>query len=151
MDYAPARLAPHRGERSARERTLTDVANVPADILGADEIAQVVSSYMRSIERGNADEVATLFADNAIFHNPVGGDVYRGREEIRAAYRAWLDGYKPGVDLVSLNAAGGEAAVHFQVSQDGQRIDVIDVITFDQEAKMTSLRAYYGPPNVVAQ
>src|SRR5262249_41044522 len=113
-----------------------DMTNVPADILTDDAIAEVVSSYMRSIERGHADEAAALFADNAIFHIPVGGDVYRRKEEIRAAYREWLDGYKPEVGMVSLNAAGGEAAVHFQVSQDGQRIDVIDVITFDQEARM---------------
>jgi steroid delta-isomerase len=59
------------------------------------------------------------------------------------------DGREQGVDLVSLNVAGGEAAVHVQVVLSGQRADVIDVMTFDEDAKISSLRAYWGPSNVV--
>jgi hypothetical protein len=31
----------------------------------------------------------------------------------------------------------------------GQRVDVIDVMTFDEDAKIAFLRTYFGPPNVV--
>ena len=61
------------------------------------------------------------------------------------------DGREQGVDLVSLNVAGGEAAVHMQVVLPGQRVDVIDVMTFDSDAKISSLRAYWGASNVVTQ
>jgi hypothetical protein len=50
---------------------------------------------------------------------------------------------------VSLNVAGGEAAVHVQVVHAGQRIDVIDVMTFNEDAKISSLRTYFGPSNVI--
>ena len=52
------------------------------------------------------------------------------------------DGREQEVNLVSLNVAGGEAAVHVQVILPGQRVDVIDVMTFDKDAKISSLRTY---------
>jgi hypothetical protein len=36
-----------------------------------------------------------------------------------------------------------------QVVFSDQRVDVIDVMTFDEDAKISSLRAYSGPANVV--
>ena len=59
------------------------------------------------------------------------------------------EGREQRVDLVSLTVAGGEAAVHVQVIHSGQRVNVIDVMTFDENAKISSLRAYWGPSNVV--
>ena len=123
--------------------------------LSTEKIAQVVRSYIELAGHGSAaghrsaDEVAALFADNAIFESPTGGDVHRGIEAIRSAYHSMWDGREQGVDLVSLNVAGGEAAVHVQVVLSGQRIDVIDVMTFDEDAKISSLRTYSGPSNVV--
>ena len=122
--------------------------------LSTEKIAQVVRSYIELAGHGSADghrsadEVAALFADNAIF-GPAGGDVQRGIEAIRSAYHSMWDGREQGVDLVSLNVSGGEAAVHVQVVFSGQRIDVIDVMTFDKDAKISSLRTYFGPSNVV--
>jgi nucleoside-diphosphate-sugar epimerase len=117
--------------------------------LSPEKIAQVVRSYIELAGHGSADEAAALFADNAIFESPIGGDVHRGIEAIRSAYHSIWDGREQGVNLVSLNVAGGEAAVHVQVVHSGQRVDVIDVMTFDEDAKISSLRTYWGPSNVV--
>jgi nucleoside-diphosphate-sugar epimerase len=128
----------------------SSVSNVNAvPELSTEKIAQVVRSYIELAGHGSADEVAGLFADNAIFESPAGGDVHRGIEAIRSAYHSIWDGREQGVDLVSLNVAGGEAAVHVQVVASGQRVDVIDVMTFDENAKISSLRTYWGPSNVV--
>ncbi|MDQ1495170.1 MAG: hypothetical protein QOG69_1653, partial [Actinomycetota bacterium] len=126
---------------------VSDVNDVPE--LSTEKIAQVVRSYIELAGRGSADEAAALFADNAIFESPTGGDVHRGIEAIRSAYHSIWDGREQRVDLVSLNVSGGEAAVHVQVVSSGQRVDVIDVMTFDQDAKISSLRTYWGPSNVV--
>jgi steroid delta-isomerase len=132
---------------------VSNVNDVPEP--SAEKIAQVVRSYIElaghesAAGHGSADEVAALFADNAIFESPVGGDVHRGIEAIRSAYHSMWDGREQGVDLVSLNVAGGEAAFHVRVVHDDQRVDVIDVMTFDQDAKISSLRTYVGPSNVV--
>jgi nucleoside-diphosphate-sugar epimerase len=126
---------------------VSNVNDVPE--LSTEKIAQVVRSYIELAGHGSADEVALLFADNAIFESPVGGDVHRGIEAIRNAYHSIWDGREQGVDLLSLNVSGGEAAVHVQVILSSQRIDVIDVMTFDEDAKISSLRTYFGPSNVV--
>ena len=117
-----------------------NVNDVPE--LSTEKIAQVVRSYIELAGHGSADEVAALFADNAIFESPTGGDVHRGIEAIRSAYHSMWDGREQVVDLVSLNVAGGEAAVHVQVVHSGRRVDVIDVMTFDEDAKISSLRTY---------
>jgi nucleoside-diphosphate-sugar epimerase len=126
---------------------VSSVNDVPE--LSTEKIAQVVRSYIEMAGHGSADEAAALFADNAIFESPIGGDVHRGIEAIRSAYHSIWDGREQGVNLVSLNVAGGEAAVHVQVVHSGQRVDVIDVMTFDEDAKIASLRTYWGPSNVV--
>ncbi len=125
----------------------TDVDAAPR--LSTEKIVQVAQAYIEFAGHGRADEAASLFADDAIFESPTGGDVHRGIDDIRRAYHSMWDGRKQGVDLVSLNVAGGEAAVHVQVVQSGQRVDVIDVMTFDEDAKISSFRAYFGPSNVV--
>jgi predicted dinucleotide-binding enzyme len=132
-----------------------DNAPAKAPELSTEKITQVVRSYIElaghesAAGHRSADEVAALFADNAIFESPTGGDVHRGNEAIRDAYHSLWDGHEQRVDLVSLNVAGGEAAVHVQVISAGQRVDVIDVMTFDGDAKISSLRTYFGPSNVV--
>jgi predicted dinucleotide-binding enzyme len=125
---------------------VSNVNDVPE--LSTEKITQVVRSYIELAGHGSAaghrsaDEVAALFADNAIFESPTGGDVHRGIEAIRSAYHSMWDGREQEVDLVSLNVAGGEAAVHVQVILPGQRVDVIDVMTFDKDARISSLRTY---------
>jgi predicted dinucleotide-binding enzyme len=125
---------------------VSNVADEPE--LSTEKITQVVRSYIELAGHGSAeghrsaDEVAALFADNAIFESPTGGPVHRGIEAIRSAYHSMWDGREQEVDLVSLNVAGGEAAVHVQVILSGQRVDVIDVMTFDKDAKISSLRTY---------
>ena len=42
----------------------------------------------------------------------------------------------------SLKVAEAGAAVHVQVIFPGQRVDVIDVMSFDQDAKIASMRTY---------
>jgi steroid delta-isomerase len=132
---------------------LSDVHDVSE--LSAEKTALVVRSYVELAGHASAaghasvDKVASLFAENAIFESPIGGDAHRGIEAIRSAYHSMWDGREQGVDLVSLNVAGGEVAVHVQVVLPDQRIDVVDVMTFDEDAKISSLRAYFGPSNVV--
>ena len=116
----------------------------------AEKIAEAVRSYVERAEHGSADDLAALYADDATIEDPVGGEVHRGNDAVRRFFHAVKHGRQFEVELISLNVAGGEAAFHFRVSTDGRRMDVIDVMTFDDNAKITSMRAYWGPPNIVA-
>ncbi|MET0699344.1 MAG: NAD(P)-binding domain-containing protein [Mycobacterium sp.] len=114
--------------------------------LSEDTITQAVRTYLELAGHGSAqglssaDEVAHLFADDAIFES--GGSTHRGIEAIRSAYRSLWDGREQQVELVSLKVAGAGAAVHVQVTSSGQHVDVIDVMSFNEDAKIVSLRAY---------
>jgi steroid delta-isomerase len=114
-----------------------------------EKIAQAVRSYVEFAGHGSADDLAALYADDATIEDPVGGEVHRGKVAVRSFFHTVKDGRQFEVALISLNVAGGEAAFHFQVTTAGRRMDVIDVMTFDDNARITSMRAYWGPPNIV--
>ncbi len=114
--------------------------------LSEDKINEIVRSYLelaghRSVDgQSSADQVAHLFADNAIFES--GGNTHRGIDAIRSAYHSLWDGREQEIELVSLKVADAGAALHVQVILSGQRVDVIDVMSFDQDAKIASMRTY---------
>jgi steroid delta-isomerase len=89
-----------------------------------------------------------LFAEDATVEDPAGTGVHRGIEAIRNFIRLVMDGQEIEVQLLTLNVAGGEAAFHMCVRMRGQRLDAIDVMTFDDDAKITSMKAYWGPANL---
>ena len=117
----------------------------------AEKITQIVRSYVELAGHGSdaghrsADEVAALFADDAVFEGSTGGDIHRGVDAIRNAYHSIWDGREQRVELVSLDVAGARATAHLQVALPDRRVDAVDVITFDQDAKITSLRTHLGP------
>ena len=53
---------------------------------------------------------------------------------------------------VTLRALGHEAAFFWRLTMNlgeaGMRIDIISVMTFDDDAKITSMKAYWGPDNI---
>jgi steroid delta-isomerase len=113
----------------------------------AENIARTVEAYIDLAGKGSADGLVALYADNGTVEDPVGGEVHRGIEAVRSFYQSAIPGGSFAVDLLSLNVAGGEAAVHFQLTVDGRRLDVIDVMTFNDDAKITSMRSYHSPAN----
>ena len=113
----------------------------------AENIARTVEAYIELAGKGSADGLVALYADNATVEDPVGGDVHRGIDAVRGFYKSAIPGGQFAVDLLSLNVAGGEAAFHFQLTIEGRRVDIIDVMTFDDEAKITSMRAFHSPAN----
>jgi steroid Delta-isomerase len=115
----------------------------------ASDIAKTIGRYMEALERADADEVAAMYAEHAVIEDPVGGEVHRGRDAIRRRYHADLDGKKIEGVLVSLFIPGPEAAFQFQLTVDGRmRIDIIDVMTFDDDLAITSMKAYWSPANI---
>jgi steroid Delta-isomerase len=55
--------------------------------------------------------------------------------------------------VVTLRALGHEAAFVWKLTLDlgeggKMRIDIVSVMTFDDEAKIASMKAYWGPENI---
>jgi steroid delta-isomerase len=95
-------------------------------------VADTVNRYVELLANGSADELAALYTPDATVEDPVGSGVRHGHDEIRELYS--------GVekqDRTRLTVITGEIRT---------RIDGIDVMTFDDEARITSMRAFWSAP-----
>ncbi|MBJ7337825.1 nuclear transport factor 2 family protein [Mycolicibacterium sp.] len=118
----------------------------------AELITQTVHRYLGLVAEGQPDAIAELYADDATVEDPVGGEVHIGRNAIRGFYGN-VAGVKAVADVVTLRALGHEAAFFWNLTIDlgeggKMRIDIISVMAFDGEGRITSMKAYWGPENV---
>jgi steroid delta-isomerase len=111
-----------------------------------------VEAYVAAFDKSDADAVAALFAEDAIVEDPIGTPPHRGRAAIREFYaNSMKTGAKLKLDApvrgganyaafcftVTLNFAGGD-----------KKIEVIDTFAFNDEGKVTEMRAFWGPENM---
>jgi steroid delta-isomerase len=119
----------------------------------AEHITQTVNRYLELVANGSADEIAELYTDDATVEDPVGGgEVHIGRRAIRGFY-ANIENIKGKAELVTLRVAGNEAAFHFRLTMDfgnsSMRIEPIDVMVFNGDGKIASMKAYWSPADSV--
>jgi steroid delta-isomerase len=116
-----------------------------------DDNAKTVARYLELAAQGKADDIAELYADDATVEDPVGGEVHIGRKAIRGFYDA-LPTVGAQADVVTLRALGNEVAFYWALTVDlgdnKMRIEIISVMTFDDEGKIASMKAYWTPENV---
>lgn len=112
-----------------------------------ERVREVVEEYLRLVATGTADEIAALYAEDATLEDPVGAEALRGREAIRAFYAA-VEPLTMETRLFTLRTAAGEAAFHFEVKTitDDATFTMapIEVMTFDDDALVTSMRAWWS-------
>lgn len=114
----------------------------------AAAIRATIDQYLARFSAGDRDGWLALWADGATMEDPVGSPLRRGREEIGAFY----DESTAAADSVELRPAGpvqvvgSEAAFVFEVRPVvggvALSMPVIDVMTFDDDARITSQRAF---------
>jgi steroid Delta-isomerase len=116
-----------------------------------EDIAQTVSSYLELVATGTADQVVTLYAADATVEDPIGSDILQGHEAIRQFYANFQDAKKE-TELAELRVGSGEAAFLWHLTLDAgdsrTRITPISLMTFDEDAKITSMRAFWSPADV---
>ena len=117
-----------------------------------DRIRQVVDDYIRLVGSGTADEIVALYAADATVEDPVGTDVRTGPAAIREFY-ATLEGLQQQTRLITARIAGGEASFLFEIiTRAGDKtytLSPIDAMTFDDDGKITTMRAYWGNDDMV--
>lgn len=113
----------------------------------AEQISQTVHQYLDFVAKGQADDIAGLYAVDATVEDPVGGEVHIGRQAIRGFYTA-VENTTSQADVVTLRALGNEAAFYWTLSIHGMAISIISVMTFTEDAQIASMKAYWGPENV---
>ncbi|MEO0030252.1 MAG: hypothetical protein RIS94_10 [Pseudomonadota bacterium] len=112
-----------------------------------------LQAYVDRTNAGDAAGLVALFAPDAVIEDPVGSPV-----KAFAEFPAWFgDSVAFGARLTPVAPIRGShsnaAALVFDVEftpPGGNRLRIrsLDVCTFDADARITSLRAYWGPDDV---
>jgi steroid Delta-isomerase len=114
-----------------------------------DHIRQVYQRYVELVSAGKADDVALLYAEDASVEDPIGTPLHRGRDAIRSFYAAAAGAVR--LELTGpVRVAGSEAAAPMLATisgADGSKtcIDIIDVMKFGEDGKITQMRAFWSP------
>ena len=117
-----------------------------------ETILETVQTYVDLVATGASADVVALYADGATVEDPVGSEVLTTREQIAAFYAA-LDGLEQEARLLHVRVAGNEAAFAFElITRAGEQaftLAPIDVMTFDEAGKITSMRAFWSGEDMV--
>ena len=113
----------------------------------ADQIRSTVESYVKMMTAGDADGITALYADDATVEDPIGALPVRGRDAIRKWYGASAGKVRLALEG-PIRVAGGEAAFAMVgtvgTPESPMYIDIIDVMKFDAEGRIVSMRAFWS-------
>jgi steroid delta-isomerase len=119
----------------------------------AGEMRNQMLRYLEAVEAQDVDAVVSLLAENPSVEDPVGGPPGThvvGLENVREFFREGFGSSRPRPRAKGpiVTTAGDEAAMAFTLTLEIQgrdiELDVIDVMKFDENHKVTSLRAFWN-------
>ncbi|WP_227982260.1 nuclear transport factor 2 family protein [Nocardia spumae] len=117
----------------------------------AQQIRSAIQRYLDTVATGTSADIAALYSDDATVEDPVGSPAHTGRAAIEKFYSA-LDSAQVATELLTVRVAGDSAAFGFRVTTgSGDRttvIEPIDVMTFDEDARITSMRAFWSREDI---
>jgi len=116
-----------------------------------DKIKAAVDGYFDAFDRGSAEAVLALFASDATVEDPVGSKVRKGTEELSKLYTGAMAMKCKITPTGPARIVQNEAAFPFhgvvQLPDKVMEFDGIDVMTFNDDGKILTMRAFWGPGN----
>jgi len=120
---------------------------MPASTLTTEHMRDVLARYVDGMTRGDCDGIMALYADDATVEDPVGSEPRRGRAAIAELYRnaagklrLELDGRVRVADRYAAAPMLG-----YPHGMAGMVVEIVDVMTFNDDGLITSMRAYWSP------
>jgi steroid Delta-isomerase len=120
----------------------------------SEQIRATIGQYVECFSTADKDGWIQLFSADARVEDPVGEDAHVGADAIAAFW----DVSRTLADAITLvptgpvRVAGVEAAFPMKavtsIGDDKLVVDIIDVMTFDDEARITSNRAFWDPAEI---
>ena len=116
------------------------------------QMVDTVHAYARALNAGDLDAIVALYSEDGTVEDPVGSPPKVGRAAIRDFY-AIATSMKLVMALEGeIRIAADTCAFAFSVSfaHEGQPTTIrpIDVFEFDSDGSISSMRAYFGAPNI---
>jgi steroid delta-isomerase len=109
-----------------------------------------MQAYLDAFNSGSAAAVTALYAEDATVEDPVGSPLKRGKAAIQAFYtHSIATGAKLSLDAPVRGSHGSSAAMAFTARIGPVTVHVIDVMTFNEAGQFTSMKAYFGPGDIL--
>jgi steroid delta-isomerase len=117
--------------------------------MNAAHIRKLYDRYIDMVTKGDVDGIVALYADDATLEDPIGSELRVGLDAVRDFY----SGNAGTVTMkrtgpVRVAGTGVDAATPIVVlmGPEGQQkaLDIISVMTFDQDGKITTMRAWWN-------
>src|SRR6266568_785652 len=118
----------------------------------AAQIRDVVEQYVKLVATGPTEDIIALYAPDAVVEDPIGSPPRHGHEAIREMYKA-LEAAQRETRVDTVRVVGSHAIVGFTlVTRFGEHkmtLSPIDVMEFDEQGLITSMKAYWCPDDMV--
>ena len=112
-------------------------------------IKETLEKYIQLVDASDVDGIIALYAEGAVVEDPVGTEPHVGIAAVDAFYRNGLGQMKVNAELTGQvrTTTANEGAMPFVVRVDGEQgkmdIHVIDVMKFNDDGKIVSMKAYW--------
>jgi steroid delta-isomerase len=112
------------------------------------DMIRAVERYVEAFASSDLAIIRELFADNARVEDPVGTPVHDGLEAVCDFFKGALSSGAKLTLTGPARCAGNCVAFPFQVIMPEMTIDIIDVFEFDNEGRISNMKAYWGRENI---
>lgn len=120
----------------------------------ATEIRSMIHSYVDMMCSSDIKGITALYAQDATAEDPVGGDIQQGVEAISAFYAMtapMLQVELTGPICVAGNTVAFPLMAELTIGEDKSYLDATDVLEFNEEGKIVSMKAYWNPAEMRTQ
>lgn len=122
-------------------------------MLKEDTMKAALESYISAFNRADLEAIVALYASDATLEDPYGSAAVQGLDAIREFYRSSLKmGATLTLDTEIRGSMGNAAAMAFtaRANTEGKSVEVkvIDVMTFNRQGQIQSMRAYFDHSNM---
>lgn len=116
-------------------------------------VRSVIERYLRAYEDSDYATCEAMFADEAVFEDPVGGRRFDGIEAIRGFLRSAPPEIKIKSNVHKIVECGRDAMFHYTMTITGWRdnpaeIEVYETIAIDDAERISSLRAFWNEDSI---
>ncbi len=115
------------------------------------DMIAAVHRYVEAFDKADIGIIREIYAADARVEDPVGSDVHDGIEAICAFYEGALSSGARLELSGTPRCAGNSVAFPFRAKMPGMYIEIIDIFEFNAAGKVSSMRAYWGPDNMVTE
>ncbi|MGJ8669914.1 MAG: steroid Delta-isomerase [Oceanococcus sp.] len=128
--------------------------NETEDMPTEEQMRSAMQAYIDALNADDLQGIVDLYAEDATVEDPVGGEPKVGKAAITEFYTGSVQLQPRAKLLAPIRAShGNSAAMAFDVALTLKSgpvvIRAIDVMTFNDQGEFTSMKAYWGPSDML--